>query len=269
MNYRYTVPMTRQLQLVNELVADGRSEFTFQDAMGVLGTSPSATANALHRLIQRGLVDRVIRGHYSVRPLGSLGTSALTDDLALAVGAAFEGRLHRIAYGSALSELGLLTHPVRTVFVACTQQVRFSTVSRRALRVVIERPQTIHIEADVVERSWCSTLDRALLECAMRVDLVGGAERLAEALATGAREANPERIAQLANDFDARGFAAERRLASLAHALEMPLALRPTVTKEQPTVRLDPRDDRMVWVDKTFNVVWNVSVEELRAVIEN
>jgi predicted transcriptional regulator of viral defense system len=261
--------MTRQLELVNELVADGRAEFTFQDAMGVLGASPSATANALRRLTQRGLVDRVIRGHYSVRPLGSLGTSAVSDDLALAVGAAFERRPHRIAYGSALSELGLLTHAVRTVFVACTKQVRFSTVSRRPLRVVIERPQTIHLEADVFERSWRSTLDRALLECAMRVDLVGGVERLAEALATGAREANSERITQLAKDFDARGLAAERRLASLARALEIPLAVNPTVKREQPTVRLDPRAEQTVWVDKTFNVAWNVSIEELRAVIEN
>src|ERR1022692_2694831 len=112
--------MIRQMELVNTLVAEGREAFTFEDARAVLGASAPATANALHRLTENGLVDRLSRGRYAIRPLGSLGTSAATDNLSLAVGAAFEGREHRIAYLSALSELGLLTHPVRTVFVACT-----------------------------------------------------------------------------------------------------------------------------------------------------
>ena len=140
------------------------------------------------------MVDRLARGHYAIRPLGSLGTSAATDDLSLAVGAAFEGREHRIAYLSALSDLGLLSHPVRTVFVACTQQVRFPTVSRRSLRVVVERPETIHLEAEAVRRSWRSTLERALFESALRVDLVGGVERLAEAVVNGSPMADSARI---------------------------------------------------------------------------
>src|ERR1035437_7118470 len=103
--------MTRQMELIDTLLAGGQDEFTFREAKAVLGVSPSATANALRQLGEKGLVDRLIRGHYAMRPLGSLGTSAATDDLSLAVGAAFDGREHRIAYRSALSELGLLSHP--------------------------------------------------------------------------------------------------------------------------------------------------------------
>src|SRR5450755_1389079 len=124
------------MELIDSLAAGGRDEFTFNEAKAALGVSPSATANALRQLGEKGLVDRVARGHYAIRPIGSLGTSAAAGDLSLAVGAAFEGREHRIAYLSALSEIGLLSHPVRTVHVACTQQVRFSTVSRRPLRVI-------------------------------------------------------------------------------------------------------------------------------------
>jgi predicted transcriptional regulator of viral defense system len=261
--------MTRQLDLVNTLVADGRTDFSFQDAVGATGASVTATANTLHRLRQEGLVDRVTRGRYAIRPLGSLGTSAASEDLALAVGAAFDGRLHRIAYRSALSDLGLLAHPVRTVFVACEQQIKFSKVSGRPLRVVIERPQTIHLGAEVVERSWRSTVDRALFECAMRVDLAGGVEHLTEALANGARNADEKRIATLAKSFGGRGSAAVRRLASLTHALDLPLALNPEVSKSQPMIRLDPRDPRDVWIDSVLKVAWSVSVEELRAVIGN
>jgi predicted transcriptional regulator of viral defense system len=261
--------MTRQMELIDTLLAGGQDEFTFREAKAVLGVSPSATANALRQLGEKGLVDRLIRGHYAIRPLGSLGTSAATDDLSLAVGAAFDGREHRIAYRSALSELGLLSHPVRTVFVACTQQIRFSTVSRRPLRVVVERPETIHMEAEAIRHSWRSTLERALFESALRVDLVGGVERLTEAVATGSPEADSARISRLADAFGPRGLAAERRLASLAQALKLPLHLEPKVGRRQPVIRLDPRDDRLEWVDGTFRVAWNVTVDELRAVVGN
>jgi len=261
--------MVRQLELIDTLVAEGREEFTFEEAAAALGRSPTSTANALRQLGEKGLIDRLTRGHYAIRPLGSLGTSTATDDLPLAVGAAFGAREHRIAYLSALSELGLLIHPVRTVFVACTQQVRIPTVSRRPLRVVVEHARTIHLEAEPVGRSWRSTVDRALFECALRVDLVGSAERLAEAVASGALEVNPDRVSRLARVFGTRGYAAERRLASLARALELPLTLNPRVDRRQPVIRLDPRDDRVEWIDEALRVAWNVTVDELRAVVEN
>jgi hypothetical protein len=61
--------------------------------------------------------------------------------------ATFDGREHRIAYLSALADLGLLSHPVRTITVACTKQVRVHAISRRPLRVVVEKAETIHLEA--------------------------------------------------------------------------------------------------------------------------
>lgn len=261
--------MARQLELIDTLVAEGRQEFTFDEAVAALGVSPSAAANLLRRLREKGLIDRLTRGRYAIRPWGSLGTSAATDDLSLAVGVAFHGNKHRIAYLSALSDLGLLSHPVRTVFVACTRQVRLSTIGRRPLRVVIERAETIHLEAEELGQSFRSTQERALFECALRVDLTGGVERLAEALSQGAREADPARIAQLAEAFGARGLAAERRLASLAHVLELPLRLERQLKPRRPIIRLDPRDDRVEWIDERLRVAWNVTPDELATVVGN
>jgi predicted transcriptional regulator of viral defense system len=187
----------------------------------------------------------------------------------LAVGAAFEGKDHRIAYLSALSELGLVSHPVRTVFVACTQQVRFTTVSRRPLRSIVEKQETIHLETEAVGHSWRSTLERALFESALRVDLAGGVERLAEALAAGSLEANPARIKHLAKAFGSRGLAAERRLASLAFGLDLPFSLDSPVGKRQPVIQLDTRDDRVEWTDERYRVAWNATIDELRAIVGN
>jgi predicted transcriptional regulator of viral defense system len=213
-----------------------------------------------------GLVDRLGRGRYAIRPLGSLHTSAVTDNLALAVGATFGDREHRIAYLSALADFGLLSHPVRTITVACTKQVRVPAISRRPLRVVVERAETIHLEAEPIGRSWRSTLERALFECALRVDLTGGVERLAEVLANGAANADPARVSLLAKVFGPRGLAAERRLASLTQALDLPLHLAPTIGHQQPIVRLDPHDENVAWVDDTFRVAWPLSADEVRAV---
>jgi predicted transcriptional regulator of viral defense system len=261
------VNVMRQLELVNALMAEGRESFTFEDARAVLGTSAPATANALHRLSQQGLVDRLSRGHYAIRPLGSLGTSTTTDDLGLAVAAAFEGREHRIGYLTALGELGLLTHPVRSVQVACTSQVRVAKVSRRQLRAIIERADTIHLGAERAGPSWRSGLERALFDCALRMDLAGGPERLAEAIASGGSDANPVKLLQIADAFGGRGFAAARRIASLAHVLQLPLPLAPLVGSRQPAIRLDPGDEHREWTDHKFRVTWNLSADELRAVI--
>jgi predicted transcriptional regulator of viral defense system len=262
--------MARPLELIDSLMAEGKAEFTFDEARAALDRSPTATANTLRRLQDNGLVDRLGRGRYAIRPLGSLHTSATTDDLALAVGATFGDREHRIAYLSALADLGLLSHPVRTITVACTKQVRVPAISRRRpLRVVVERAETIHLEAEPIGRSWRSTLDRALFECALRVELTGGVERLAEALANGAADTDPAHLSLLAKVFGPRGFAAERRLASLAQVLDLPLRLAPTAWPRQPVVRLDPRDEHIAWVDTTFRVAWHLNPDELRAVAGN
>src|SRR5579862_7516831 len=102
--------MANQLELIDALVAEGREEFTFEDARAVLKVSPSATANTLRRLRNKGILDMVTRGHYAIRPFGSLGTAIAAESLSVAVGLAFSGREHRIAYLSAFGELGLLTH---------------------------------------------------------------------------------------------------------------------------------------------------------------
>jgi predicted transcriptional regulator of viral defense system len=264
---REETDMIRQLELIDNLVAEGRGQFTFEEAVRALHVSPPAAANALRRLQEKGLVDRLTKGVYAIRPLGSLGTSAATDDLPLAVGAAFRGIDHRIAYATALSEHGLLSHPVRTIYVACTRQVRIEKVSRRPLRVVIEREKTIHLGAEQVGLSWRSTVERALFESALRLDLVGGPEQLAEALANAAEDINPTRIHRLATNFGARGRAAERRLASLSHALELPLDLDPKLESRRPMIQLDPSDDRQEWVDERYRVAWNLDVDELRAVV--
>jgi predicted transcriptional regulator of viral defense system len=258
----------RQIELIDTLVAQGRESFTLDEARALLGSTSSAAVNVLRRLEQKGLVDRVARGHYAIRPLGALGTSAVTDNLGIAVAGAFEQREHRIAYSTALSEHGLLSHPVRSIYVACVRQVRIPALSKRRLRVVVERPSTIHLEAERAGPSWQSTLERALFESALRVDLAGGVERLAEALANAAPDVDATRFHLLAQAFGGRGLAAWRRLASISAALSLPLNQVPPTHSGQPRIALDPGDDHVEWMDDVYRVTWHLPVEDIRAVVE-
>lgn len=261
--------MVSQLDLLNELVADGHDTFTFDQARQTAKVSAKTTAKVLRRLLNRGLVDRVAAGRYVVRPAGSFGTAATSESLPLAVGTALSGVSHRIAYASALSEHGLLTHPVRTVTVACERQVRISALGGRPFRCVIEQPATIHLGAEAVGPSWQSSTERALLDAAMRLDLVNGVEELAEALTSAADQVGPGVLAELAGALGDKGLAAGRRLASIARALELALDLPLRPAKDRLPVRLDPRDSRAEWLDAEFKVIWPIPASELAAVTGN
>ena len=258
----------RGLALANELVAEGRSTFTFEDAEMRLEKSKTATANLLRRMERAGLIDRVRRGHYAMRQLGVLGTPAAAEDVALSVGAALSGVPHRVAYRSALSEHDLVPHPARTIQVASERRVRTRALSSRPLEVVLEPARTLVVGRVPWGTSYLSDRHRAVLDAARRPRLVGGLEVLAEAFTAAAPDLRAETLIDYAGRLgDA---AALRRLGSLADALELePLAgeltpIKP-ITSDLP---LEPgTDEPPIWRDRRWRVRWPRTVDELRAVI--
>lgn len=260
------ITQDRGLALLDEFVAEGRTLVSSRDVALRLGVSAQSASNVLRRLMREGLLDRVGRGRYVIRALGVLGTPAAAEDLATAVGAAFSGIPHRIAYRSALDELELLVHPARTITVASTQRVRQATLSRRPLSVVLERKDAIHVGAEVTNSSWVSSVERALLDAAARPRLVGGATVLAEAITAAGRNADPERITSYAAML---GWgAALRRIGSIADRLKVDGLAGRLSPLRSPTsdVDLDPSRIRgSHWRDSRWWVRWMVSPAELGA----
>ncbi len=252
------------LRLVDALVADGKTHFTFGEVIPRIGRSPSATANLLRRMAAAGLVDRIRRGHYVVRQIGVLGTRAAAEDVAIAVAAAFSGHVHRMAYRTALDEQELITHPARTIYVATAKRMRVKSLSGRPLRTVAEPEVAIRIGATTRGPSWVSTRERALLDAAARPDLVGGAAVLAEAVVSAGKAVEAEQLIDFAKRL---GWAsALRRLGSISEALEVDgLAgrlqpLRPPVAD----LDLEPGlDTDRVWRDKRWRVRWPLTPAEL------
>src|SRR5215510_3667003 len=203
------------LRLLDELVSVGLTHFTSADAATRLGRSPAATGNLLRRLVRDGLLDRVRRGHYAIRQLGTLGTVAAAESVLLAVAAGFAHIPHRVAYRTALDQLDLLAHPSRTIQVALAKPTRSETLSGRRLTVVQESHTALSIGARPRDGVNISDLERSLLDAAARPELVGGGAVLAEAIgAAAARGVDAARLTGYARELS--WGPALRRIGSIA-----------------------------------------------------
>jgi predicted transcriptional regulator of viral defense system len=253
----------RGLDLLDRLVGEGRTAFTAADVQDVMHLSPQATSNLLRRLADTGLVDRVARGRYAARQIGSLGTTAVWDDLGSAVAAVFSGHPHRIGFLTALDHHGLLVRPVRAIQVASPFRPRERSLKGRPFRVVRERADTVLVGTEPLGPSRVATVDRALLDVASRPRLAGGVSRLAEALA--AANLVPE-IRELARELSAG--AAYRRIGSLATTLALPVGATLEPWPWTSLIELDraARGDQG-WVDSTWGVAWPYPASELEAVV--
>lgn len=257
--------MAKQLELLDELAAAGRETFESRDVQELGDLSPQAATNLLSRLVANGLVDRVARGRYALRPVGALGTRAASEDVALAVAAAFGRRPHRLAYRSALGFHGLLEHPSRQIVVALEKPTSLTSLSGRRLRPVIELPSRIKVGSiPAGHGAFVSSVERALLESASRPELAGGASALASALAA-APNLDIDELSGLVRALGTR--AGLQRLGTLADAFgleDLSASLAPYAYRAAWTV-LDPEsgEEQVDWRDETWRVRWPYSVEEL------
>lgn len=247
------------LDLLNRLTSAGESTFSTSQAAELLDRSPQSTVNTLSRLVDDGLIGRVSRGHYAIRPFGQLGTSAAAEDTSLAVAAVFANRPHRIAYRSAFAHHGLLVRPSRVIQVACSDEIRITRLAGRPAEFVREDLGTIHLgSVDAGYGADVSSLDRALLDGARRPHVVGGLSVLGEALGAVGHEVDAKQIRSLAAAMDSS--AALRRLASVALVLgleDLAVNLLAGVSTFRNHVLADPRQEGSIeWADDEAGVVW-------------
>ncbi|MBW1809414.1 MAG: type IV toxin-antitoxin system AbiEi family antitoxin domain-containing protein [Deltaproteobacteria bacterium] len=260
------------LKLVDDLVAEGITYFTFEEARRRFNRSPSATANLLRRMIDHGLVDRVRRGHYVIRRLGVLGTRAAAEDLAIVVAAVFAGHPHRMAYRTALDEHDLIAHSVRTVHVATVKRMRVKNLSGRTLRTVAEPAHKIRVGAMALGPSWISDLERSLLDAAARPELAGGVAVIAGAVAAADGRVCPERLANYAKQLEWK--AALRRIGSIADTLDIKGLAGKLAPLEVPVADINlepgadiPVDTAQTYRDPRWRVRWACSPAEIESVV--
>lgn len=261
-------PQSIGLRLLDSLVSEGMTRFTSAEAEARLGRSPAATGNLMRRLVRDGLVDRVRRGHYAIRQLGTLGTAAAAESVLLAVAAGFAHVPHRVAYRTALDQHDLLAHPSRTIQVALTRPTRSEALSGRPLIVVQESVAALDVGSRRQDGVFMSDLERSLLDAAARPELVGGAAVLAEAI--GAAASKGVDVARLTSYARALSWGpALRRIGSIADTLRIQgLAdqLEP-LSKPSSDIDLEPGHGPSSYRDSTWWVRWGQPPSELQNVV--
>jgi predicted transcriptional regulator of viral defense system len=256
------------LELLDAFVSDGLTQFTSADAATRLGRSAAATGNLLSRLVRVGLLDRVRRGHYAIRQLGALGTTAAAENVLLSVAAGFHDVRLRVGYRTALDQLDLLAHPSRSIQVALTKPTRSETLSGRRLTVVQEPETALGVGAKKQDGVFISDLERALLDAAARPELVGGIAVVAEALSAAAsKQVDAERLTNYARMLT--WGPALRRIGSLADTLHIAgLAGRlEPLTKPSSDIDLEPGHHASTYRDAKWWVRWDHSPSELQNVV--
>jgi len=255
------------LKLLDDLAAHERGGITTAEVRERLQISEQSASNLLSRLVDAGFLDRVARGVFAPRPLGQLGTRAASEDIALAVAAAFAREPHRIAFRSALDHHGLLMHPARTVQVALPRRVKIERLSGRRFQAIHEPLGTVAAGSEALALgAKVSCIERALLESAARPALVGGWKVVAEALMRA--RIDPSRLTELAHELD--GSPALRRLGSLDETLgrgHFADSLRPPAGDAR-ILPLDPRaPSEDPWTDGRWRVRWPTSRQSGRELI--
>jgi predicted transcriptional regulator of viral defense system len=191
-------------------------------------------------------------------------------DIALAVGAFFADEPHRIAYRSALDHHGLLTHPARKIQVSSPREVTVKQLSGRPLHTIIEPRSTVLTGAEAAGHgALISNVERSLLDGATRMDLIGGADVLAEALS--AAQPDPAALQDLAHEIGAA--AALRRIGSLADRLPVPSLANQLQPLAPPTsdIQLEPRHPatgKRPFRDRRWRVAWAQTPAAIAAGLE-
>lgn len=254
--------------MLDELVSEGRSEFTAAEAMRRLERSRAATSNLLARLVRDGLLDRVRRGRYAIRQLGVLGTTASAENVLLSVAAGFGDVPHRVAYRTALDQLDLLAHPSRTIQIALAKPTRSAKLSGRRLKVVREPERALAVGAKKQDGALISDLERSLLDAAARPDLIGGIAVLAEALgAAASRGVDAEKLTRYARELS--WGPALRRVGSLADRLKIAglVGRLEPLTKPTSDIDLEPGHGTSSYRDAKWWVRWDQEPSELQNIV--
>jgi predicted transcriptional regulator of viral defense system len=256
------------LSFIDELVGEGRTQFTSGEAVARLGRSAAATGNLLARLVRDGLLDRVRRGHYAIRQIGMLGTTAAAENILLSVAAGFGDVRHRVAYRTALDQLDLLAHSSRSIQLALAKPTRTANLSGRRLTVVQEPETALNVGAKKHDGVFVSDLERSLLDAAARPELVGGVAILAEAIgAAASKGVDAARLMDYARVLS--WGPALRRIGSIAdtlHIAGLDHRLEP-LAKPTSDIDLEPAHDTSSYRDSKWWVRWERPPPELQNVV--
>ncbi|PVB61107.1 transcriptional regulator [Labrenzia sp. 011] len=166
-------------KLVQGLHDKGRSTFTLDDAVEIVGGPRNIVSNLLAKAQKRGVVTRLKRGLYVLVPY-ELGSATVYGGNPLTVASRLlEGRPHYLSHGTAMAVHGMTRQPQILVTASCVNSPASNMqAGGTELRVVSIREGEVfgtknHWTEDG-QKVVVSDIERTIVDCLRRTDLCGG-----------------------------------------------------------------------------------------------
>lgn len=172
--------------------------FTFADVLA-LGYSPATAHQAIHRLIQEGLIEKIRPGKYYTIPIGTKKEEHVPDRYK--IGSTIT-HPYFFSYHSALDIHGVAYYVSNTVYISSPKQFRILTIQDIDFKGIITKQMfgTQKILRGNVEIS-VSDPERTFLDGLRRLDLVGGLNQFIESI-KGFAYLTPDKISDYLEKFN-------------------------------------------------------------------
>lgn len=216
----------RESEVILSLEAEDRDEVTIGDIAELAGVSRSYARKLAHDLHEKCWLQRIGRGRYLRIPAKN-GPGAIPETNPFRLGSHLVDPYY-FAYGTAANLHGLLTQAPRTYTVATTEDTERELTDPIAFRIVSVVPRKFFGWEETErygETVQVSDLEKTVVDCLDRQDLVGGLPGVLEVLSQAKPRLDADKLARYVERFEV-GSLAQR----LGYLLER---VRPEVEVEE------------------------------------
>lgn len=214
----------QESELLATISAQGKTIFTFSDALEFLG-SPDAAMNALGRLVRNRWLFRLENGLYMIIPLEA-GPKREWSENALIIASHLVSP-GAVAYWSAMRFWNMTEQLPHVQFIQTTKRKRSVSIQGISYRFITVSEKRFfgnvskQIEAQTIT---VTDLEKTLIDAADRPDLSGGIIQLAEAMFAVSDQIDWERLTGYLEKWG--GGAVAKRLGYLLERLALPIQKR-------------------------------------------
>lgn len=212
------------VEMLSKLAHNGKTIFTFEDALKVSNYSPEMLRLSLHNLKKSKWIDRIERGKYIIIPLEA-GPEGLYTEHEFVI-ASFLVDPYALSYWSALNFHGFTEQIPRTVYI--------STTTRKGKReeevfgikykfIVLKEYKFFGVTKVWIENKQINITDKekTIVDCLDHPEYCGGIIEAAKGLWEGREDFDLEKITQYTEKMN--NAAIFKRLGFLSELLEIPL----------------------------------------------
>lgn len=202
----YTNRMRRNLmdEALTRLAEKGIVLFGIEDLVRELNLGPPVARTLAHRLQRANKTFRIKRGLYAVVPPEDWARpGALPVDWYLTAAAAVHPAPYFLTYYTGMEVHKMTQNPLRTVFLAVTQQRREINLGQVRFRFVTVKPDHFFgfedLRVQETKTVRVADLEKTFIDCVDRFDLCGGVEEVFRGFARRHEDLDPDRLLRYLN----------------------------------------------------------------------